>query len=127
MYLIGPLLFWACAEMTCGFFIFSVPCLSKLIIESGLPSRVKHSLGFNSRSSQPSNEDSGNGSQSDSHSNKPWENDTTWSKLEQGTIALRETRSESQTRLHDGVHSNDPNATVQVTRTMNATVTDNTH
>ncbi|KAJ5677953.1 uncharacterized protein N7477_003586 [Penicillium maclennaniae] len=65
MYLIGPLLFWACAEMTCGFFIFSVPCLSKLIIESGLPGRVKHSLGFSARSSEPSNADSGCDSQYD--------------------------------------------------------------
>jgi hypothetical protein len=36
MYFIGPLLFWACAEMTCGFFILCVPCLPKVIKESGL-------------------------------------------------------------------------------------------
>jgi hypothetical protein len=113
--------------MTCGFFIFSVPCLSKLIIESGLPSRVKHSLGFSSGSNNASHEESGHGSQFDSPSNKPWEHDTTWSKLEEGHIALRVTRSESQTRLHDGVQSTDPNATAQVTHTPNVAVTDNAH
>ncbi|KAJ5122343.1 hypothetical protein N7448_003475 [Penicillium atrosanguineum] len=105
MYLIGPLLFWACAEMTCGFFIFSVPCLSKLIIESGLPGRVKNALGFNSRSSEHSNADS----------------------LEEGHIALQETGSESQTRLHDGVQSNVTNPTVQVMRTTDVTVSNDAH
>ncbi|KXJ91813.1 hypothetical protein Micbo1qcDRAFT_233206 [Microdochium bolleyi] len=30
MYFIGPLLFWACAEMTCGFLIFSVPSMPRI-------------------------------------------------------------------------------------------------
>lgn len=46
MYFIGPLLFWACAEMTCGFFILSVPCLPNLVKHSSIPSRVKSVLGF---------------------------------------------------------------------------------
>lgn len=46
MYYIGPLLFWACAEMTCGFFILSVPCLPKLVSESGLPRGFKKLLGL---------------------------------------------------------------------------------
>ncbi|KAJ5309981.1 uncharacterized protein N7443_002442 [Penicillium atrosanguineum] len=128
MYLIGPLLFWACAEMTCGFFIFSVPCLSKLIIESGLPGRVKNALGFNSRSSEHSNADSVCDSQYDTPPSKPWvTGDTTWSKLEEGHIALQETGSESQTRLHDGVQSNVTNPTVQVMRTTDVTVSNDAH
>lgn len=31
MYFIGPLLFWACAEMTCGFLIFSVPSMPRIL------------------------------------------------------------------------------------------------
>lgn len=110
MYLIGPLLFWACAEMTCGFFIFSVPCLSKLIMESGLPRKVKNSLGFSTRSSEPSNENSGSGLRCGSHRiskpsiSKPWmTTDSTWSKIEEGSIALQDVGSESQTHLHNGV------------------------
>ncbi|KAH7026716.1 uncharacterized protein B0I36DRAFT_415395 [Microdochium trichocladiopsis] len=30
MYFIGPLLFWACAEMTCGFLIFCVPSMPRI-------------------------------------------------------------------------------------------------
>lgn len=52
MYFIGPLLFWAWAEMTAGFFILSVPCLPKLIAESNLPTRIKVALGV-SRDSKP--------------------------------------------------------------------------
>ena len=48
MYFIGPLLFWAWAEMTAGFFILSVPCLPKIIAESSLPSKVKAALGISS-------------------------------------------------------------------------------
>lgn len=50
MYYIGPLLFWACAEMTCGFFILCVPCLPKLISESGCSRRVKKALGISTGS-----------------------------------------------------------------------------
>ncbi|KAI5211442.1 hypothetical protein E4T38_01396 [Aureobasidium subglaciale] len=40
MYFIGPLLFWACAEMTCGFFILSVPCMPSMVKHSGLPGLI---------------------------------------------------------------------------------------
>lgn len=46
MYVIGPLLFWADAEVTCGFFIFCIPCLPKLIKESSLPHTLKSMLGL---------------------------------------------------------------------------------
>ena len=59
MYFIAPLLFWACAEMTCGFFILCVPCLPSMIKESGLSGRIKHVLGISADSSGklPSNHD----------------------------------------------------------------------
>lgn len=44
MYFIAPLLFWACAEMTCGFFILSVPCIPKVMSESGVSPRLKRLL-----------------------------------------------------------------------------------
>lgn len=45
-YYIGPLLFWACAEMTCGFFVLSVPCIPQLIGQSSIPRRIKSTLGL---------------------------------------------------------------------------------
>ncbi|KAL2018125.1 hypothetical protein VTK56DRAFT_1255 [Thermocarpiscus australiensis] len=41
MYFIALLLFWACAEMTCGFFILCVLCLPSIVKESGLSGRIK--------------------------------------------------------------------------------------
>lgn len=58
MYYIGPLLFWAWAEMTAGFFILSVPCLPRLLAEAPLPLSVKIAFGL-SRDSKPSKSDPG--------------------------------------------------------------------
>ncbi|KAJ5344827.1 hypothetical protein N7452_002831 [Penicillium brevicompactum] len=102
MFLIGPLLFWACAEMTCGFFIFSMPCLSKMVMESGLPRKVKSALGISApRSSSPSYENSNSAPQ-----NKPWRKknkvETTWSTLADDDIPLSSPgASESQERLNN--------------------------
>ncbi|RAL16576.1 uncharacterized protein BO97DRAFT_467884 [Aspergillus homomorphus CBS 101889] len=49
MYMIAPLLFWAFAEMACGFFIFSMPCLSKLLMDSGLRRKLRISDYWRSR------------------------------------------------------------------------------
>lgn len=51
MYFIAPLLFWACAEMTCGFFILGVPCIPCLIKSSGLRSKFGSFFGVSLGSS----------------------------------------------------------------------------
>ncbi|KAJ5762411.1 uncharacterized protein N7511_005793 [Penicillium nucicola] len=146
MYFIGPLLFWAFGEMTCGFFIFSMPFFSKLIIKSDLPSRVKRALGdngaknsnlpFENRPSQPS----GPGSGSEGFA-KPWMKrrhknpETTWSQLDDDAIPLGNTGlSESRENLHlrrdlsedrkSGSGSGNENGTggIQVMHTTNVTV-----
>ncbi|EXK26310.1 hypothetical protein FOQG_14634 [Fusarium oxysporum f. sp. raphani 54005] len=53
MYYIGPLLFWAWAEMTAGFFILSVPCLPKFVKESRLPTGFKAFLGLSVQTNPP--------------------------------------------------------------------------
>ena len=59
MYYIAPLLLWACAEMTCGFFIFCVPCITTVIKESGLPENIRNLFGVTASSSNiQSNPDS---------------------------------------------------------------------
>lgn len=124
MYLIGPLLFWACGEMACGFFIFSVPCLSKLIMESGLPRHVKVSLGFAPRPSNPSYEEEEQSKSGSSgrlfkmHPMQAWGGtDTMWSRIEGGDENSGDiTRSESQTNLYGG------DKAVQVSRTVEVSV-----
>ena len=51
MYYIAPLLFWACAEMTCGFFILGVPCIPCLVKSSGLHGKFGNSFGVSHGSS----------------------------------------------------------------------------
>ncbi|KAK7211926.1 hypothetical protein V2G26_019104 [Clonostachys chloroleuca] len=57
MYFISPLLFWACAEMTCGFFILSMPYLPRIIAGSRLPRKVKVVLGLSVQPTNRSNHD----------------------------------------------------------------------
>jgi hypothetical protein len=41
VYTLGPLAFWAEAEMTCGFFVICLPCVPKIIKDSGVAGQVK--------------------------------------------------------------------------------------
>ncbi|OOQ88418.1 putative 60s ribosomal protein l36 protein [Penicillium brasilianum] len=130
MYLISPLLFWACAEMTCGFFIFSVPCLSKIIIASGMPRKVKRALGFSGQSNGPSNENPDHTPDYGSHparkpsNHKPWmAPDSTYSRLEEGGIQLKTPgKSESQTTLHVGPQSHEQQPPLHVTCTSDISI-----
>ncbi|KAK3935732.1 hypothetical protein QBC46DRAFT_396858 [Diplogelasinospora grovesii] len=46
IYQIGPVCFWAYAEMTCGFIVVCVPCVPKILLESGVWRKVKKGLGM---------------------------------------------------------------------------------
>ncbi|KAK0119463.1 hypothetical protein ONS95_010911 [Cadophora gregata] len=52
MYFIGALLFCACAEMTCCFFIFCVPCILAVIKQTGLAFRLKRLLGISLKANE---------------------------------------------------------------------------
>lgn len=132
MYLIGPLLFWACAEMTCGFFILSMPSLSKLVIGLELPRRVKAVFGYSETSSvRPSKKGPGTGSRSDRSDSRPkrtsWRaQETTWSRIDEGDIALEPTGpSESQTNLRSGeLGRSDSRSSVRVTQMVDIFVSE---
>lgn len=46
IYQIGPVCFWAYAEMTCGFIVICVPCVPKILMESGVWRKMKKGLGM---------------------------------------------------------------------------------
>lgn len=46
MYTISPVILWATAEMTCGFFVVCVPCLPKVFSESSVGRAVRQIIGF---------------------------------------------------------------------------------
>lgn len=43
---LAPLAFWAAAEMTCGFFIVSLPCIPKILKDTGAGAKIKRALGM---------------------------------------------------------------------------------
>lgn len=43
---IGPLLFWATAEQVCGFFIICIPCIPKILKDSGVLRKMKKAFGM---------------------------------------------------------------------------------
>lgn len=46
IYNIGPVCFWAYAEMTCGFIVVCVPCVPKILMESGVWRKMKMGFGL---------------------------------------------------------------------------------
>ncbi|KAH7015830.1 hypothetical protein EDB80DRAFT_833012 [Ilyonectria destructans] len=125
MYFIGPLLFWACAEMTCGFFILSMPCLPNIIAESGLPRKFKDALGISFKSNSASHTNSKYGQRSGSRqlSKAGITSDSYYNIEENATPMSNLDRSESQERLRDSHYARDPKKSVHVTRTTQITVT----
>ncbi|KAJ5871751.1 uncharacterized protein N7529_004104 [Penicillium soppii] len=122
MYLISPILFWACGEMTCGFFIFSIPCLSRMIKESGLPQRVKSVLNFSGTRSSNSTYENSNSLAPVSRSWKKNNAEATWSNLDDDDIPLGAPgASESKENLRC-TRSRDRKNTIQVVHTTNVTV-----
>ncbi|GAB1192744.1 hypothetical protein APSETT444_001940 [Aspergillus pseudonomiae] len=124
MYFIGPLLFWACAEMTCGFFIFSVPCLSKLAMESGLRSRLSSALGLSDKSVSGPSDKGANPNSGPRAKPKPWRiSETNYSKIEEGSAIPLTNVSVTQHDPSEGRLSRDENRSpMSVVRTMDVNV-----
>jgi hypothetical protein len=54
LYALAPLVFWATAEMTCGFFIVCVPCIPKILKETGVIRNIKRVFGMSTAPTNPS-------------------------------------------------------------------------
>ncbi|KAF4955914.1 hypothetical protein FSARC_11729 [Fusarium sarcochroum] len=124
MWYIGPLLFWACGEMTCGFFILSVTTIPRIVAESGLSSKFKRLFGITLKSSDPSNPDVGNEPNSKplrlSKSEKSSDN---YYKLDEDGIPMTNfDKSEPQENISNAYSPAHKNA-VHVTRETKVTVT----
>ena len=55
IYNVGPVCFWAYAEMTCGFIVVCVPCVPKILLETGIWRKMKMRLGLSVTTGTPSN------------------------------------------------------------------------
>lgn len=133
MYFIGPLLFWACAEMTCGFFILSTPCLPKILAESGLSRGVKSMLGLSAKSTNDQsgpNSNYGSGyakrrrSGSRQLSKSAGSSADTYYKMPDDGLVLTNFDAESQERLQEGNGGRVGRNAVHVTKTTQVTISD---
>ncbi|PTB78499.1 hypothetical protein M440DRAFT_1329145 [Trichoderma longibrachiatum ATCC 18648] len=116
IYSLGPIVFWASAEQTCGFFILCVPCLPKIIQEAGIIPAIKKGTGMmhsgsNSKHTGSSFARGGNTKTSVS-ANKDYY------QLEEEGMNMKNL-SESTEHLHTGSHG------PAITRTTRVTVTTN--
>ncbi|KAJ5375606.1 Serine hydrolase FSH [Penicillium concentricum] len=79
-----PLAFWATAEMTCGFFIVSLPCIPKIMMETGAGTKIKSIFGMSSlgNSSKRNWESEGTGQSSNQSKLARSTTDNTYYKLD---------------------------------------------
>ncbi|KAL2835136.1 hypothetical protein BDW59DRAFT_137193 [Aspergillus cavernicola] len=100
------------AEMTCGFFIICLPCIPKIVKETGIVHHIK-------KLSKASGRKPYNGSYelgTDSHVSS---NQARLNKLNEDAVRMKSLEaSESTERLHDGARS------LAITRTTQFTVTE---
>ncbi|CAI6088944.1 unnamed protein product, partial [Clonostachys chloroleuca] len=114
MYFISPLLFWACAEMTCGFFILSMPYLPRIIAGSRLPRKVKVVLGLSVQPTNRSNHDNFEPCRGSHGKSRSTVTSNSLFKIRKSGIPMSDLeRSESQEHLRGGTN------VVRVTRTTN--------
>lgn len=103
MYFIGPLLFWACAEMTCGFLIFCVPSLPR-IFKTMLNKPISSGATVEPRDDEYYREARRKwvGVRPIMKSVSRWTSDTTWNEIDDGSIALTKTDTAGKKRQGQG-------------------------
>ncbi|UKZ46291.1 hypothetical protein TrVGV298_000492 [Trichoderma virens] len=115
IYTLGPIVFWASAEMTCGFFILCVPCIPKIIQETGVVPAIKKGTGL-FQSSGKSNQGSNGYARGGGTTKTSVSANKDYYQLEEDGVRMKNL-SESTEQLHHGAHG------PAITRTTRVTVT----
>ncbi|RYP79655.1 hypothetical protein DL770_006575 [Monosporascus sp. CRB-9-2] len=109
-YTIGPLLFWATAEMACGFFIICIPCVPKILKDTGVIRNIKRAFGMKTNTNSSKQlEHYGTGSLS--HGKMATTASSAYYKLDEDGLPLKNLKSESTENLHN----NNSNAGIVLT------------
>ena len=114
IYTLGPIVFWASAEMTCGFFILCVPCIPKIIQEAGIIPAIKKGTGM-LHSSGKSNHVSSGYARGGGTTKASVSANKDYYQLEEEGMNMKNL-SESTEHLHHGSHA------LAITRTTRVTV-----
>lgn len=116
LFSLGPLVFWATAEMTCGFFIVCVPCLPKILKDSGVIRKLKSTFGMKNTTINPSNKNTnGYGSGGNTLNSKlATTSSNAYYKLDEQSHQMKDLRgSDSTENLREG---NPHNGITKITR-----------
>ncbi|RFU81565.1 integral membrane pth11 [Trichoderma arundinaceum] len=128
-YRVGDLIFWAIAEMTCGFFVVCMPCLPKILQDTGILRRIKGRFGMTTGGSGvPKNSHYGNGIGS-SVGKLPSTTSNAYHMLdEEGTPMGDLKGSESTEKLRQEAHTTSASRIVRTTRiTVDGSPNDDNH
>lgn len=117
VYALGPLVFWATAEMTCGFFVCCMPCTPKILQETGVIRNMKRAFNMKSTTKGTSNSKVDQYSSNISHAKSVASTTNAYYKLDEDGIPMGAIKSESTEQLHnDKLHTG-------ITRTTQITIT----
>lgn len=109
-------MFWATAEMTCGFFVCCMPCIPKILRDTGVLRNIKRAFGMKT-TKQGTNSKLDQYSGSMSHTAKSVTNTTNaYYKLDEDGIPMGDVKSESTEHLNDKHNAG-------ITRTTRITIT----
>lgn len=124
VYTIGPVIFWAFAEMTCGFVVICMPAVPKLLMDTGIGKKIKKSikscLGMKNTTTSATNPIATFGSQPIS---KRQNTSNSYRKMDEFDMPLEDLKlsaSESTEYLRNGHHKTN---STSIVRTTEITVT----
>ncbi|KAK4145172.1 uncharacterized protein C8A04DRAFT_36085 [Dichotomopilus funicola] len=135
MFALGPLVFWATAEMACGFFIVCVPCIPKILQQTGVLRKVRRALGMptgpTAGSGMPNGDSSGASGRNRSRPAATDANSTmtgggdSYYKLDEESVGMDDLKSSDSTEhLRDNHHNNKITSGAVITRTTQFTVSE---
>lgn len=116
VYALGPLVFWATAEMTCGFFVCCMPCIPKILRDTGVLRNVKRAFGMQT-TKKGTNSKLDQYSTSMSHGKSVTNTTNAYYKLDEDGIPMGDVKSESTE------HLNNDKLNTGITRTTRITIT----
>ncbi|KAK7221937.1 hypothetical protein V2G26_009940 [Clonostachys chloroleuca] len=108
VYFIGVVGFWAFAEMTCGFFICCLPCIPKILHDTGVLRSIKRKLGMNTATTAPSSANRYGTNGSSSRRNYEANHSTSYYKLDEDGVPMTTIGGTQSTEyLHGGQNGSD--------------------
>lgn len=118
IFALGPLVFWATAEMTCGFFIICVPSIPKILKDTGVLRKIKKGLSMKTTTKESKALDRYGGS---THGKGTANTSNTYYKLDEDGVPMENIKAtESTERLNDGKLGSNIVRTTRITVTQDS-------